>query len=295
MSLDMTLLPPPAVIETLDFEAILDRLKLRLIELLPDLVLDLESEPALKLLQVMAYQELQLRQRINDAAKACMLAYAIKSDLDHQAANAHVQRLVIDAGDPDALPPIPPTMEPDDRLRERAQMAPEGISTAGPIGGYHFHALTASALVADVGVDSPTPGVVRVTVLAANASGIADTELLETVEAALSAEDVRPLCDTVLVQPATVIPQAIEATLYRRTGPAGEAGAQTAHAALPVWLASTRRLKAGLPRSGIFAALHQSGIARVEIDEPAADVLCGVTECVHVTSVLINEVVVPDV
>lgn len=294
MSMDMTLLPPPAVIETLDFEVILDRLKVRLAQLLPDLDLDLESEPALKLLQVMAYQEMLLRQRINDASRANMLAYATGTDLDHLAANFQVQRLVIDAGDPEAIPPVPPTMEADARLRERVQMALEGITTAGSRESYRFHALTASAEVADVGVDSPSPGLVRVTVLPIAEDGVASGALLDTVEAALNAEDVRPLTDAVQVQAATIIPQTIQATLYRNTGPSGDAGADAAHAELPVWLDSIRRLGAGLPRSGIFAALHQSGIARVALTEPAADVICDTTECVWVTSIDINEVVVTD-
>ena len=80
MSMDMSLLPAPAVIEALDFESILaKRVALFQDECRKvgfDYTLLLESDPAMKLLQVQAYQELEMRQRINDAAKACMLAYA---------------------------------------------------------------------------------------------------------------------------------------------------------------------------------------------------------------------------
>ncbi|NUV25651.1 hypothetical protein MS6204_04603 [Escherichia coli] len=44
--------------------------------------LELESEPATKLLQENAYRELLLRQRINEAAQAVMVAYAMGGDLD---------------------------------------------------------------------------------------------------------------------------------------------------------------------------------------------------------------------
>jgi phage-related baseplate assembly protein len=44
--------------------------------------LALESEPIVKLLQENAYREVILRQRINDAAKAVMLAYSTGADLD---------------------------------------------------------------------------------------------------------------------------------------------------------------------------------------------------------------------
>ncbi len=43
--------------------------------------LELESEPATKLLQENAYRELLLRQRINEAAQAVMVAYAMGGDL----------------------------------------------------------------------------------------------------------------------------------------------------------------------------------------------------------------------
>ncbi|WP_439587660.1 baseplate assembly protein [Hydrogenophaga sp.] len=292
--IDMTLLPAPQVIEPLDFEAIYQQRLARMLELHPEFTEVLESDPAIKLLQVMAFQELLLRQRINDAARACMLAYATGTDLDQLAANFQVQRLVLDPGNPTATPPVPPTFETDARLRERTQAALEGISTAGSRESYRWHAMSSSAQVADVGVDSPDPGVVRLTVLAATESGIPTTGLLDTVAAAVNAEHVRPLCDAVQVQAPAMLETAITATLHTLPGPAGEVGAQAAEAALTAWLAQQRRLGAGLPRSGIFAALHQPGVARVVLTEPAADVLADVTECVQVTAITLTTEVVSD-
>ncbi|SEA50518.1 baseplate J/gp47 family protein [Variovorax sp. YR216] len=293
MTMDLTLLPAPKVIESLDYEVIFDRLLARFRELHPDFTLVLESDPAVKLLEVMAWQELLMRQRINDAARASMLAYAVGSDLDQLAANLGVARLVVTPANPNAVPPVAAVFEADDRLRERTQAALEGITTAGPRDSYRFHAMTADARVADAGVDSPDPGTgkVRVTILADNESGIADSALLETVRNALSAEHIRPLCDLVTVHPAEMIETPIVAVLHRRPGPAGEIAAATARAALAAWLPKTRRLAAGLPRSGIDAALHQPGIDRVEILSPAADILCDTTQCVRVTGVTLTEAV----
>ncbi len=294
MTLDMSLLPAPAVVEALDFETLYQQRLARLLELHPEFTEVLESDPAIKLLQVMAYQELLMRQRVNDAARACMLAYATGTDLDHLAANYQVQRLLLSPGDPSANPPVAPTHESDARLRERAQAALEGLTTAGSRESYRYHAMSASALVADVGVDSPDPGVVRVTVLADSESGVPDGALLATVAAAVNAEQVRPLCDSVTVQAATMVPVAITATLHKLPGPVGDVGAQAAHAALTAWIASQRRLGAGLPRSGIFAALHQPGIALVELEDPEADVSCTVTQCVQVTAIDLSAEVAGD-
>lgn len=296
MSMDMTLLPAPQVIEALSFEAIYQERLAKFQELYPDFALVLESDPAVKLLEVMAWQELLMRQRINDAAKACMLAYAVGTDLDALAANFQVQRLIITPGDPDANPPVEEVAESDDRLRERVQSALEGITTAGPRESYRFHALTASALVADVGIDSPDPGSgkVRVTVLSIDPSGVPSEPLLDTVRAALNAEHIRPLCDLVIVQGPEIIESPIVATLYRKAGAAGDVAAAQARAALDTWLLSVRRLGAGLPRSGIDAALHQPGMSRVDLVTPAADLLCTPTQWVRITGIDLTEVIVDE-
>ena len=185
MTIDMSQLPAPQVIEALDYETIYQRKLAGFQAAYPDFTLVLESDPAVKLLEIIAYQELVMRQRINDAARACMLAYAVGTDLDNQAANLGVTRLVVTPAIPNAVPPVEAVMESDDRLRERAQMAFEGLTTAGPIESYRFHAMTASAHVVDAGVDSPLPGTVRVSILADNPSGIPDAALLTAVQLSL--------------------------------------------------------------------------------------------------------------
>lgn len=294
MSMDMTLLPVPAVIESLDFETIYQARLAQFQALYPDFTLVLESDPAVKLLEVMAWQELLMRQRINDAAKACMLAYAVGTDLDNLAANFQVQRLLVTPGDANAVPPVTPVYEEDERLRERTQAALEGITTAGPRESYRFHAMTASALVADVGIDSPVPGTVRVTVLPIEQSGVPAAALLDTVRSALNAEHIRPLCDLVTVQGPQILASPITATLYRQAGAAGDVAASSARAALAAWLQTIRRLGIGLVRSGIDAALHQPGMHRVDLTAPAADILCTPTQWVRVTAINLVDVVVDD-
>ena len=69
-------------------DSTLAELKAQFIAYLPELadVIELESEPAHKLLQLFAYEKVNMQARINDAARACMLAYAAGPDLDHLAA-----------------------------------------------------------------------------------------------------------------------------------------------------------------------------------------------------------------
>ncbi|MDP3438222.1 MAG: baseplate assembly protein, partial [Azonexus sp.] len=72
MTIDLAAISAPEIIEPLSFEAILAARKARFIELAPDMapVMDLESEPAVKLLEEASYDELLLRDRINLAAQA---------------------------------------------------------------------------------------------------------------------------------------------------------------------------------------------------------------------------------
>jgi phage-related baseplate assembly protein len=148
--IDLSKLPPPKLVDELDFETIFSEMLAKLQELDPTFDALLESDPAYAILQVAAYRELLLRQTINDKAKARMLAYATGSDLDHIGADRGVARL---------------DGESDDQFRARIVMAPEGWSTAGPIEAYEFHALSAHAGIKDVNVSSAGAGVVQVAVL----------------------------------------------------------------------------------------------------------------------------------
>lgn len=263
MSIDLTKLPAPAVVESLNFETILATIKADVIANYPDAAatLQLESEPITKLIEVFAYRELMLRARINDAARSVMLAYAGSTDLDHLAALVGVSRL---------------DGETDERLRYRTQLSLEGFSTAGPVLSYVFHALSASNQVKDVHVDSPPPGEVRVVVLAApsesNPDGVPSGELLSAVESTLNAEDVRPLCDTVLVAPASVLTYTISATLTCVPGPDTSVVLAAAIAACQTYAADQFRLGYDVTVSGLHAALHQPGAMRVDLISPASSI-----------------------
>ncbi|HDS0509630.1 TPA: baseplate assembly protein, partial [Escherichia coli] len=94
--------------------------------------LTLESEPLNIISQAMAFREMLLRQRINEAARACMLSHSRGSDLDNLAANNNTRRLVIHP----ATDTTEAVMESDTSLRLRAQSAWDGLSVAGPSGAY---------------------------------------------------------------------------------------------------------------------------------------------------------------
>lgn len=279
--IDLSTLPAPNVVESLSYEAIFAAMLADLQTRDPSFTALVESDPAYKILEVAAYRELLIRQRVNDGARAVMLAYATGADLENLAALFGVTRKTLDEGDATALPPIPPTYETDTALRYRTQLALEGLSTAGPIGAYQFHALSVDG-VKDAGIQGPPdtdPGDVLVTILSAEGDGEADAPLIAAVEAALNAEDVRPLTDNVTVQSASIINYEIIATLYIPTGPDPSAVQTAALASVQAFVESRHRVGADVRLSGLYAALHVGGVERVTLSSP------GITSDIVTTAV----------
>ena len=140
---DLSALAVPQVLETVDYEDILARLKASVAEVYPPIapVLELESETAVKVLQVCAVYIMLTRARVNDGARALILAYATGSDLDQIGAMFGVERkLLTPETDTSAA-----VYEGDAEFRARIQLSFEGFSVAGPRGAYEFHALSSHA------------------------------------------------------------------------------------------------------------------------------------------------------
>ena len=128
-TLDLSRLPAPIVLEPLDFEALYQEALTDFRALMGNnWSAPIESEPVVKLLEKRAYDKMMERARINDAAKALLLAFARGSDVDHLAANYNVKRLTVVEADPAAVPPIEAQYESDDSLVERTLLAFEGMS-----------------------------------------------------------------------------------------------------------------------------------------------------------------------
>lgn len=278
--IDLSQLPAPAVVEELDYEAIYTERKAMLLSLYPEdqraavaRTLALESDPLVKLLQENAYRELLWRQRVNEAARAVMVAFAQGNDLDQLGANFSVSRLVITPADDSTLPPTPALMESDSDFRLRIQQSFEGLSVAGSVGAYQYHGRSADGRVADVSVISPSPASVTVSVLSREGDGSASPELVAIVAAALNGEDVRPVADRVTVQSAAIVPYEIDAMLYLYSGPEKEPVRAAAEQKLKAYISAQHRLGRDIRRSAIYAALHVEGVQRVELTTPAADIV----------------------
>lgn len=275
--IDLSKLPVPDVIETVDFEtefgAVLERYRVLMGDQWTAL---LESDPVMKLLQDVAYEKIMLRARVNAAARAVLLASARSTDLEHVLALLGARRL---------------EQEQDDAFRERGRLAPYGFSTAGPANAYKYHALSAHDDVLDVWVDRPEDGIVRVTVLSRSGQGVPSDAVLTAVRTRLNAEDVRPLSDTVSVEPARVVLWSLNAVLHFPSGAAIEPALAAAKAAAEAYAVAARKINRPLRRSMVIAALGVAGVIDVELLSLPDDIEADAQTAMFCTRIQINSVV----
>ncbi len=289
--IDLSRLPLPDVIEPTDFEALFAQRKTDFLAQFDsdtaaamEGLLELESEPLTKLLQENCYREMILRQRINEAAQAGMLAAATGADIDNIAARYETLRK---------------DGESDEQLRARTQMAFYQVAAAGPANRYRRVALDAHVDVLAVDAWQQSPGVVRVAVLAralvkeqdttpaavtlgralfgepegdgVYVIGTAGTEGFDAATARLTADDVQPLGVALHVTAPEAKPYTVSAAVVVPRGPDPAsvlASAASAHNSATQRLAGFR---IDIHRAALIDALMVDGARTVELTSPAQD------------------------
>ncbi|QPS10287.1 baseplate J/gp47 family protein [Delftia acidovorans] len=260
---DLATLPPPVVVEPLDFEALVRDIKADVLARYPEAaeVLALESEPMVKLLEAFAFREMLYRARVNDAARAHLLAFATGGDLDHLGALPGVVRL---AG------------EDDERLRLRIQLRIAALAGQGTREHYEFVALTASLNVRGAHAMQPAPGSVHVVLWLYDAG----QDTVQQVRSALDDEAARMLGVVVSVGLAKPRPINVRARIWRTAG-ASPALLTDLAALLAANLGTQAALGRRVARSWITSILHAPGVAEVGYmadDAPAATTVLAADE-----------------
>lgn len=286
--LDLRALPAPDAIEVVDYETIFASMLADLCQRDPAFTALVESDPAYKVLEVAAYREMLLRLRVNQAVRTRLLAYATGSDLDHLGAFYGVVRLVVQAADPDAQPiPLELIMEGDERFRLRIRDRIMGSSAAGGAAHYRFHAMTVSAAIRDVAVDSPSNGVVRVSVLAWAGSGVPSPELLAAVTEKMTSDSVRVLTHEVQVVPAVMIP--VDVTAEVKLLPATPMEVfNRLDATLRASAEAVRGLGWDCSYSWLMSALHVAGVRSVVLSAPVHSVVVEPNQCIYLRNVALT-------
>lgn len=165
--------------------------------------------------------------------------------------------------------------EDDDSYYERMRESMESFSTAGPINGYIYHTKSVSTAIADVAATSPEAGVVDIRVLLQG--GEQPTQaVLDEIQTALNASDVRPLTDTVMVSMPEEDPFEIDLTYYiNRNSQAStsiiDREAREAVEAYITW--QTGKMGRDINPSYLTQLIMAAGVKRVEVRKPIFQVV----------------------
>lgn len=275
MTINLESYPSPDVIEPIEFEQILADMQDELIRLFPAIepTLALESALANKLLQVAAFREILVRARVNDAARANLLAFATGADLEHLAAFYDVERL---------------EGEEDEAFRSRTVLAIQARSPAGGANWYKAAARRADVRIRDVAVyrEDFWP-IIHVAILSRENDGIPDAAMLDAVRTIVTSDDVRPLNDTVVVEAAVQNRTDIEANVWLLPSAPLADLTPLQDALRKAWTAETG-IGFDLVPSWVEARLHMAGVQRVEMLSPSAPLVAAPGTAIAIGEIKLN-------
>ncbi len=280
-TLDLSRLPAPSLVDA-DYAA---RLAARLAHLAqvwaehralvptfrePELTIASSTEVILS--EDYAFGDMLLRQAVNDAAGGLRLATASGADLDHLAATYHrTLRATLVPADP--VTGAAAVMEGDDALRERAQLAPEGLAAFGLTPGGYLAAVRGAFApsIKHVVAIHRGAGRVELRVLGRAGDGTVAPATIAAIAAAFRGEDGSQTTDVLTVLPAEIRPVAADLTLVLPKGPDPEAVKVGARSRLAALGASLHRLGAPVFREALASAAHVGPAITVRVNAPAAD------------------------
>lgn len=211
----------------------------------------LDTDSAVIQVQEASFREVALRAHGNDIARGRYRLFAKKPDLDHLAEYYNVRRM---------------DGEDDDRLNHRITLGQQGQSVAGPEAYFKRLAMAASIRVADVSVwrEAVLP-ILHLSILAADNGGVADVGLLAIVNAAVTADAVRPMWAAhIVVESAAreLVPVTARIRLLPGTSPTL---LDVLAAALPSAWAAVGGLGRDLTEAWLMRALMADGVYDVEL------------------------------
>ena len=254
-------LPLPVMVNEIDYEAFLAARITRAVESFAaqELTYDveaLETDPAVILLQAATYEELLMRQRLNEAVRGQFLPFATGTDIDYLGGFHKLSRMV---------------GESDDRYLTRIVLK----TSAGDLGGsephYKLIAMTADLRVADakpyrIGRD-PT---IHVAIISTDNNGVPDAELLAVVDAALQSPAARLTNDTILVGPAARAVTDVHARVWLLPDATITVIEEMRAQLIEAW-SEIMLLGRDVNDTWLKAKLYHAGVHRIEIVSPASD------------------------
>lgn len=281
MTIDLTRLPAPTIIEALSYETLIAAFKARFaaqwaIEVAEDPTLPqwdvdaLETDPAVIAGEAWTMLRLLDRQRVDDAIKAVLAPLAEGADLDNVVARIGVVRLVVTA----ATDTTAAVMESDERLLARYLLA-FTRPAAGSADRYLYEAMTAWPSLWHAAVVGRAIHGRRgdVDLVVAGPEGCDPTdEEMALVRAACDSTSVKPEATALNVLRATRRLYDVDGRIVVPTGP--DAEAVRTEAAARIVAAGTARTKIGaeVPRGVLLGAAYGTSVTRCDLTAPTDDI-----------------------
>jgi len=265
-TIDLSALPEPEVVESLDFETELQRQKDAFSELEPDWDADVESDPVVKILEVSAYDEVTERQRVNDAALAVMLPWSSGDDAENLIAWFNKTRNTIKEAtdDTDAV------MESDSDFKNRALLSWNELTNAGTKGSYKAHAKNASSSVKDAVGVRDSEGNITVYILSYDGDGTASDELIAFVQDYFDDEDIYQLCTIITVKSAIITEYPITSELSISDSILASTLLTSAEEAAQAFVDDAHYLGTKVSLSALYKTLHLTGVNDVTLTDFSA-------------------------
>lgn len=275
--IDLEALPDPEVLKSIDHEEWLQNMIDRMVAESAAIGItwdaNVSSDPAMIQLELAAFYAMLFTSYVNEAARNQILAFSTGADLDHLASFYNLARL---------------PGEDDTRLRVRIQLATIGGSVGGTKERFKSVAMGADLRVRDIATwrvgRDPT---VNVAVLSTEIGGNASQSLLNIVQTALEAPEVKLVSDRYEVMSA--VRQIVDVTIIVTLSPDAPASLLQD---LESHLVTTRDAEADLlgldlTRAWITANALLPGVSNIAVQLPAGDVVAGSNEAIAIGTVTI--------
>jgi phage-related baseplate assembly protein len=278
-------------LEILDAEDLLEARMTRFVELWKEhdppagAVYDvegLEFDPIKITQQASTYFELLNRDRVNQAARAVTLAFAVGGDLDAIASRypGGVPRLTDEDGNPD---------EEDDRYRRRIWLSPATLSPHGTEEAYVFWALSADRNLRDASATTVEgTGRVKIAIMATARNPRPTQAQLLAVRAYVHAFSRKGLTDMVSVVPPAVVETRYVIDVWLFPGPDASAILANVRDSLEALVERQAWLGYSHTRMAIGAAVAIAGVQDGQIVEPPASIIVDPISVVYVSEIVLN-------
>jgi len=320
-------LPKPEIITTPNFDDLFETVKNSVLTYLSDNAPDdvagvtetFENDAELLTKFTQAFTVIlqsQFRQMNAQALQMFGMYATDEKMVDLIASQLGVERQILDEGDPNAFPVVPPTMESNDALLTRYYLAAYALATTGTRSGYRFNAMTLGGRP-KVTVESPTkskvvvtyefephdmagqtkdaqarqvsPGVVDCFILAHANNGVPADALISATQQYMQRDDIAQETDLLTVKAPTITPWSCDAVLYIRQGSDETAAQLSAEQAIEQYAEQEHRLAGSIEPSMLYSVLLKAaGAHRGDLIDPPEPIRCQFNEAPYLDSIQIT-------